>query len=52
MQQGIMGHFFTTTIEIHHLRTCLIEVFTMYSSYLVLIFKYVGSQYFGRPSDS
>jgi hypothetical protein len=50
--QGIKDHSFITTIESHHLRTCLERGFGQCSSYLMLIFKYVGSQYCGSPSDS
>jgi hypothetical protein len=50
--KGIKDHSFITTIEIHHLRTCLERGFSQRSSCLMLIFKYVGSQYFGKPSDS
>ena len=42
----IKGHFFMSTIGILHLRTCLERGFNVWSSYLMLIFKYVGSQYF------
>jgi hypothetical protein len=46
MLLGIKGYSFITTIEIHHLRSCLERGFSQCSSYHMLIFKYVGSQYF------